>query len=319
MGSRKTHDGADAVYAAAQKWVDCALRKDDSLFTPGKPIWSSRWLKELRERFLDQPDVGRGGFYDKLRQQLEGSPPEVYQLMGETLYVHFLIIWPRTMKGDTKASRINGVLGWSEEGVEIPPELVAPLAPGIANIGQGWAGWFPYYVGFVIECAERWKELGSDEHGRLLAEPWEFKRFATAGVDLRGQLNQKFPNAHRVQLEALLHLVHPGTFEGTVAVEQKEEIAGADAFAHFVSEPTDDVDRKVQQIRLGLEAELRRDFDFYDPDVRSRWDPNFDSWDELIKQAKRTGRLWSNRRRMALQVIGDWQSARGCARGDDQR
>ena len=55
MGSRKTHEGAEAVYAAAQKWVDCALRKDDSLFTPGKPIWSSRWLGELRERFLDNP------------------------------------------------------------------------------------------------------------------------------------------------------------------------------------------------------------------------------------------------------------------------
>ena len=95
MGSRKTHDGAENVYAAAKKWVDCALRKDDSLFTPGKPIWTSEWLRELRERFLDRPDVGQGSFYDKLKQQLEDSPPEVYQLMAEVLYVHFLIVWHR--------------------------------------------------------------------------------------------------------------------------------------------------------------------------------------------------------------------------------
>ena len=28
-------------------WVERALRTDDSLFTPGVPIWSSRWLREL--------------------------------------------------------------------------------------------------------------------------------------------------------------------------------------------------------------------------------------------------------------------------------
>ena len=59
MGSRKTYDGAEKVYEAAELWVDRALRTDDSLFTPGEPIWSSRWLRELRERFLDRPDEGR--------------------------------------------------------------------------------------------------------------------------------------------------------------------------------------------------------------------------------------------------------------------
>ena len=68
MGSRKTHEGADKVYEAAQKWVDCALRADGSLFTPGEHIWSSRWLGELRERFLDRPEEWRGpGFFEKLQ------------------------------------------------------------------------------------------------------------------------------------------------------------------------------------------------------------------------------------------------------------
>ena len=34
--------GADKVYAAAAKWVKRALWSDDSLFTPGQPIWSRR-------------------------------------------------------------------------------------------------------------------------------------------------------------------------------------------------------------------------------------------------------------------------------------
>ena len=56
MGSRKTGSGVENVYAAAEKWVDCALRSDDSLFTPGKPIWTSQRLGKLRERFLDKHD-----------------------------------------------------------------------------------------------------------------------------------------------------------------------------------------------------------------------------------------------------------------------
>ena len=285
MGSRKTHDGVEKVYEAAQKWVDCALRADDSLFTPGEPIWSNHWLGELRKRFLDQPDVGQGSFYDKLETQLEGSPPAVYQLMGEVLYLHFLIIWSGTMRGDTKENRIKQVLEWSEQQVRIPDDLVASLAPGIVSIGQARSRYFPFHVGFVIEFVEQWKQLDPANRRRLLAEPWEFKKFAV-DIDLHGNLFREAPNAHRVQLEALLHLVHPSTFEGTVSVEQKGEIAQAKAFAHFIVEPTDDVDRKLAQIRLGLEAGLGRDFDFYDRDIRSRWDLSVsDPWDAYLRVA----------------------------------
>ena len=83
--------GADSVYEAAGRWVDSALRNDDSFFTPGESIWSGRWLRELHERFLDHPDESQDGFDVKLQQQLVDSPPEVYQLMGETLYVYFVI------------------------------------------------------------------------------------------------------------------------------------------------------------------------------------------------------------------------------------
>ena len=54
MGTRIA--GAETVYAAAEAWVERALRSDDSLFTPGRRIWTSSWLGELRQRFLDSPD-----------------------------------------------------------------------------------------------------------------------------------------------------------------------------------------------------------------------------------------------------------------------
>lgn len=73
MGSRRTVTGSERVYASADIWVERALRSDDSLFTPGTPIWSSQWLSELRDRFLDSADEGQGSFYDELKTQLQDA------------------------------------------------------------------------------------------------------------------------------------------------------------------------------------------------------------------------------------------------------
>ena len=71
----------------------------------------------------------------------------------------------------------------------------------------------------------------------------------------------------------------------------EERIAEAKAFAHFITEETSDVDRKLMQIRRGLEAGLGRDFDFYDPDVRDEWNPNFNLWDEFVEIASEISTL----------------------------
>ena len=125
MGTRKIREGADRVYEAAQAWVDAALRSDSSLFTPGEAIWSSRWLRELREHFLDRPDVPGGKFLGKLQKQLAGRPPQVHQLMAEALYFHQLIVSARD--GTPKRRSIETVLGWSPSPVVIPAELAQGL------------------------------------------------------------------------------------------------------------------------------------------------------------------------------------------------
>ena len=285
MSSRKTMDGVENVYAAAQKWVDCALKADDSLFTPGNPIWTRELLGELRECYLDKPDTSSRNFYVKLEDQLAGRSPEVYQLMGEVLYVHYLIIWREGMRSDTKENHIKQLFEWSGQQVKIPDDLVAGLTPGIARIGQAYSRLLTFMVGFLIELSDQWKEQEQDERQRLLDNPWAFKGFA-AQLELRGDLFREGPNSHVAQREALLHLLFPDTFEGIVSLDHKEKIAGANAFAQFVNEETPDVDRKLAQIRSGLGEELKRDFDFYDPDIFGRWDSSFNPWDDYVRRAK---------------------------------
>ena len=284
MGSRKTMDGAEKVYEAAALWVDRALRNDDSLFTPGVPIWTNKGLRELRERFLDRPDESGDSFLEKLQRQLEGSPAEVYQLMGEALSFYFLIVYARDSSNEQRV--IDTVLGWSPTPVAISPDLVAGLTPGIANPGVAFHTYRPFQVGLIIEFTEQFKELESSERQNLLDDPWAFQNFLMA-MRCRSQLLLNNQNTPRIQRQAILHLVHPDTFEGTVSVDHKKRIAEAKTFAHFVTDQTEDVDRKIMQIRRGLEAELRRDFDFYDPDIYRRWDSSQPSlWDEFVRQAR---------------------------------
>ena len=284
MGSRKTMDGAEKVYEAAALWVDRALRTDDSLFTPGESIWTTRLLRELRERFLDRPDESGDSFLQKLERQLDGSPPEVHQLMGEALYFYFLIVYARDSSNEQRV--IDTVLGWSPTPVAISPDLVAGLTPGIANPGVAFHTYRPFQVGLIIEFTEQFKELESSERQNLLDDPWAFQNFLMA-MRCRSQLLLNNQNTPRIQRQAILHLVHPDTFEGTVSVDHKKRIAEAKTFAHFVTDQTADVDRKIMQIRRGLEAEIRRDFDFYDPDIYRRWDSSQPSlWDEFVRQAR---------------------------------
>ena len=192
MGSRKTHDGVEKVYAAAEAWVDRALRSDDSLFTPGTPIWTRELLGELRQRFLDQPDEGSDSFVEKLERQLGSSPPEVYQLMAEVLYFHFLIVWTRSSTNERKV--IENVLGWSPVPVKIPPDLVESLTPGIAAPGTYFHTGRPFQVGFLIEFAEQWKGLSSIDEESFLRDPWAFKKFVI-GLELHSELLRNYPNS----------------------------------------------------------------------------------------------------------------------------
>lgn len=271
------------VYAAADAWVRRALRSDDSLFTPGTPIWTSKWLDELHRRFLDSPDVSDMAFLDKLDRQLTGSPPQAYQLMAEVLYVHFIVVSRKDSTG--VQAQLQRVLNWSPQPVGLPSKLVAGLTPGIANPGQAFHRYRPHQVGFVIEFASQWKQLKPKKHQRLLDDPWAFRDFVMH-LDLHSTLFRDEFVSPRIQQHALLHLVHSDTFEPIVSVNHKEMIVAA--FEGLVESPEQDIDRKLQEIRSKLEASHGKGFHYYEPEVRRLWDDSkaHGGWDQLIASAR---------------------------------
>ena len=238
------------------------------------------------------------GFYAKLDQQLVGSPPEVHQLMAEALYFHFLIVWHGAMGASKKEEQIRQVLRWSNQQVTIPDHFVAALSPGLAHPGQAFFNFRPFQVGYVIEFAKRWKLQGPPDQGQLLKDPWAFKQFLQFEPTSKLFDEVVGDGTYRAQREALLHLVFPDTFEAIVSINHKSLIS--QAFPDLVTEPTEDVDRTLQQIRRHLELKQRRHFNFYDGDIRAKWVPELRKlWDGYLSQAQacvNTGLLdsWEN-------------------------
>ena len=270
MGSRRTGDSAEKMYVAAQNWVDSALRKDDSLFTPGVPIWSSQWLGELRPKFLEQRGVLRErDFLPRLQQQLAGSEPEVYQLMAEALYVHYLIQY---LRSETKLNKIVHVLKWSPKPVSIPQPLIDGLQSMLVNARAGFADKrISYQVGTLIESVEQWKNLESAEQSQLLDEPIAFRDFLfTRRFNSALLVNNQ--NTGDLERHLMLHIVHPDSFEAMLG-NDKKKLASARAFSHYVTYRTADVDEAIYQIRKGLEAKFAINISFYDGEIQRHWKP----------------------------------------------
>ncbi len=188
----------------------------------------------MHSRFLDRPDESKRAFLKKLQDQLQGSPPHVYQPMGEILYVHYILL-------DTNEQAVRTVLEWSPSPIPIPPDLSDGPKCFFINPGQGRTN-IPFQIGTLIETVEQWKELATAARRHLLSDPWEFKDFLfSRRFQSRLMINNQ--NTGGIERHLLLHLVFPDTF-GPILQNDKQRIAAAREFSRFISSTSPDPDQK---------------------------------------------------------------------------
>lgn len=260
-----------ALYDAASLFVDRALKTRDSLFTPGKAIWSEAAVEDLYDRLVRHPDLSSDPFDAKLQRQLNGAAPDTIQFAGELLYVHLLP--GGSTGGDRKRHVINTVLGLSPAPVKIPLALDQALDKGLAAEGMAFKIYRPYLLQYLLEFVRAWWSLDAKERARAIEDPWAFKEIASVVKVAKSQ----------TQAEMLLHLVHPETFEHIMSRDHKRRIA--QAFDALVEEPTEDVDRRLLQIRGRLTQQEGREINFYEPRFLVKWQPEADPWAQFVKFA----------------------------------
>ena len=247
----------EPVYRAARAWVEAALEADGSLFTPGVEIWSVGGIEEIHRRYVEGADEGGDPFWTKLERQLGGADPAVIQLMAEMLFVDYLVLDKSKVHTATKRRRINQVLGWSSRPVGLPAELDSALD----GFGGTILGRFRFErIQFLVRFVRCWKDQSVEQRENLLGDPWAFKEMMwKVPVDTAYMLRN-----------GLLHLVYPDTFEAITWRKLKRDIARD--YSALVTTQTDDVDRRLLQIREGLtEVMGRPDFNLWDSEVREKW------------------------------------------------
>jgi 5-methylcytosine-specific restriction enzyme B len=254
-----TSEEVELVHGVARRIVSAGLESDDSLFTPGRAVWTAGNVDELYRRFVQRPLEGAGSFLDKLRQQLGGGGQEAIQLAAELVYLHLLI--QRDMTGATKRRLVQTVLAIGRLMIRLPDDLDAALGPGLANGGVAMKTLRWRQLAWLVEFLRSWKALGPEARSRALADPWAFKQAAFA-VPVGQAYSQR---------NALLHLVFPDTFEAILSRDHKTAIV--QAFADRIGEPSDDVDRDLLAIRRSLEAEHVWPGSFYWEPLVGRWRP----------------------------------------------
>ncbi len=257
--ARLTGQHAERVYDAAQRFINNALRNDDSLFTPGRAVWTTTNIDELYRHFVEQPDPSKDDFTTKFKRQLEGVRPETYQLAAELLFVYYLPASPEAISGSNKRRGIETVLSWSPQPVELPGWSIEVLKNGISAMGMGFHLFKPFLLHFLIEFARAWKRLPPEQQNLLLNDPWAFKEMLF-GLPIHAAQSQR---------EILLHLIHPDTFEAIASKDHKQQIARA--FQQYVTQPTNDIDRRLLQIRQRLSVQYGPRFNFYQPGIRELW------------------------------------------------
>lgn len=297
------------VYAAAQAFVDRGLAGDDSLFTPGRQIWSAPVIDDLFHRFVENPDESSDRFDEKFERQLDGSAPAVYQLAAECLYIYFLIAW--NIKGKTKRDLIGKVLAWSPEPASMPADLDTALEHGLASVGIAYHTYRPFQLRYLLELARQWKSLTADGRNKALEDPWAFRQIA---YDVQVQ-------ASHAMRETLLHLVHPDTFECITSRDMKQRIATF--YRSFVSDPNQNIDRQLFEIRGRLSEDFGATFQFWDEPVKAQWQPSETSrWGQFVYWARRfydEGIFDTNERDYKYTIAERLQAARDAMlAGDDE-
>lgn len=286
------------LYEAAEAFRDRALLEDDSLFTPGRAVWTSEALDDFHDRFVVRAETGDESFDEKLRLQLEEADDHTIQLAAELLYVHFLA--PAGMGRDSKLEDVKDVLSLMSAPVDVPEHLAEAFEKGVARFGAAHTH-RPHMVRYLLQFVRSFKQRPEERRRDILGDPWELKEFLFE-LDLHGA---------RIQAEALLHLLHPTYFEPIVSYRAKESIA--EAWEDLVEDPDDDLDRRILQIREQLEDEYGEDFAFYEPRIRAVWESDPEPWDEFVDWARRFYR-WEGfdrtERDYKLEVASDLRDVR---------
>ncbi|MEX5637394.1 AAA family ATPase [Parafrankia sp. FMc2] len=248
--------GHEAVYAAAQTVLERGFVLEDSVFTPGREVWTKKNAQDLAFR-LEHPPVGASGtFLEKLRVELGGALDEVVQLAAEILFLHYL---PASdIKGSTKRVGLRTVLSAASRPISVPAALDAALDGGFMRVGVAFKTYRAQQVTWLAQVVAHVKDQPPVVRHDALRDPWAFRSLLDA-VPTTTAAGQR---------RALLRLAFPEVFLDSMRADHLRAIV--DTFQGEIGALTGDDERDFAAIRAVLEAR-EGPIDFLRPPWAHRW------------------------------------------------
>lgn len=259
---------AIAVEAVGRRLIEAGLGGDGALLTPGEPVWTLANLETLKADYVDKPDTGSEGFFEKLKRQLAGAEPAVIQLYAELLILNILPL--TNVGGERKVNQVEFVLSLSTAPVSLPEDVrAALLGGGLFHGGQAFTSYRWAQIAYLIQLAIHFKGLPEQRRLDALAQPLVF----------RAEVNA-VPTGQAAQRQALLYLAFPHFYLPVVKVEHRTAIR--DGLAdRYLLEPSGDVDVDLARIYAALTAAEGRHVDLY-----------AEPWVEMWQKSKAVQHAW---------------------------
>jgi hypothetical protein len=256
-------DDAEAkVIQAAREFVERALLAGESVFAPGRVLWTEPIVNELVVAFVGAESVPGMRFTEQLAVQLEGVSDDAKLLMAELVMLQLLPASTSSIGARKKAERIEGVLALMQHPVQIPAEFAEVFKDGAFNPGTRMSNALGAAMSIIVNFAAAWIGTDPTRRDELLDDPWAFREFVL------GVSGENFPS----QRWSLMFLVHPGTFMSIVSDEHKRLIRAA-----FLGEiggvASDDMDKDLLAITLALQVKNQGPANYYRSPLREKWQP----------------------------------------------
>lgn len=251
-------DQQKRVIRTAKVFAERALANGESVFAPGRTIWTQVIVDEARAAFVGAENTGRN-FVDQLKHQLAGASDDARLFMAELVTLQLLPASLDSIGENAKRVRVNEVLSTMEHRVEIPAEVDAAFGSGSFSTGQLLSGHIVNSLNVLLNFASAWVRLSQEERERRLGDPWAFRDFV---------MGLPKPNIPAQRL-SLMYLFHPETFKDIVSKDQREAIRNA--FVGEIGGTTGDLDRDLLDITIELQKKQGGPVDFYRDPLRSRW------------------------------------------------
>ncbi|WNG83731.1 AAA family ATPase [Mycobacterium sp. ITM-2016-00316] len=249
---------AVGVEAVGRHLIDSGLANDDSLLTPGRPVWTASNLDELAAAYVDKPDAGPGGFFEKLEHQLADSSPDAVQLFAELLIMNMLPIL--NLGGVLKVKQVENVLSMSSSPVTLPDAVrAALLGGGVFNGGQAFTTYRWAQIVYLIQFARHFKSLSDQRRVDAVAEPLIFREVVNA-----------VPTGQAAQRQSLLYLAFPHFYLPVVNIDHRTALRDGLA-GRFLAAPSGDLDVDIAQIYEALTEAEGGHVDLYAKPWIERW------------------------------------------------